>query len=300
MTIIKQLYTPNGFRKQCTHAYVNYGLKPYHDRNSPSFFFSTFSLKSSAFKNHNSIAVVVINSSLKHLKEFLGKRKKKRDNNNENRIIYYISTSRFVSKELDLLNIKYIEFPFFAVDSIKAIPVKKGEHIYFYSTGPWTETYGGEILKKIHQTHFQDTPIISTCALAGIHGEEKKRKMKELEKIGVQHFTTREQVFEAYQKSFISVRLVQFDGLADTVQSLGLMGIKCVWNGGTPSALSFQSNDDVIRHIENEKKTIGEIDIKTAKAVEEFLHPKNYSYVFDTNSYIENINGKTFPIIFIH
>ena len=299
MIIIKQLYTPSGFRKQCTHAYVNYGLKSYHDRNSPSFFFSTFSIRSEEFKNHNSIAVVVVNSSFKPLKEFLEK-KRKTDNNNKNRIVYYISTSRFISKNLDLLNIKYIEFPFFAVDSIKAIPVKKGEHIYFYGTGPWTKKYGGIKLKEIHQSHFQDTPIISTCALSGIHGEEKEKIMKELEEVGVQHFTTREQVYEAYQKSFISVRLVKFDGLADTVQSLGLMGIKCVWNGGTPSALSFQSDDDIIRHIENEKKTIGEIDIKTAKAVEDFLNPKNYSYVFDTNSYIENMNGKPFPIIFIH
>ena len=129
--------------------------------------------------------------------------------------------------------------------------------------------------------------------------KKKRNYYKNLNKEEFQHLT-KDKVNEAYQNSFISIRLTKFDGLSDTVQCLGLMGIKCVWNGGTPSGLSFKIENDVINHIKNERKTIGDVDENLAKLVENFLNPKNYPYIFDSNSYIEKINGKQFPIIFTY
>lgn len=289
MTIINQFYYPTCFESHCKYAKENYGLNEYHDKNLPSFFFSTLALKTKIFKQHNSIAILIINNDLNPLLQYL------KENKNAN--LYFISTSKLISEHLDSLNIEYIEFPFFPSIPIKANPVKKGEHIYFYGSGPWNKTYGGDIVKKIHKEHFSDIPIISTSYLPKLSDEKKKEKLEEFKRRGVQHLT-KDEVNEAYRNSFVSIRLTKFDGLSDTVQCLGLMGIKCVWNGGTPSGLSFKNENDVINHIKNERKTIGEVDENLAKSVENFLNPKNYPYIFDSNSYIEKINGKQFPIIF--
>ena len=82
---------------------------------------------------------------------------------------------------------------------------------------------------------------------------------------------------ETYSKCFIGLRLVPYDGLGSTVQELGLMGIRCVHNGNSPSALNYKNIDDIIKHIENEAKTIGSKDEELAKKVNEYLTiPDNF------------------------
>ena len=82
---------------------------------------------------------------------------------------------------------------------------------------------------------------------------------------------------EIYSKSFIGLRLVPHDGLGSTVQELGLMGIKCVHNGSSPSALKYRNVDDIIKHIENEALTIGLKDEELSKNVDKYLTiPDNF------------------------
>ena len=49
-----------------------------------------------------------------------------------------------------------------------------------------------------------------------------------------------EKMSETYAQCFVGLRLVPHDGLGSTVQELGLMGIKCVHNGNSPSALNYE------------------------------------------------------------
>jgi hypothetical protein len=60
------------------------------------------------------------------------------------------------------------------------------------------------------------------------------------------------------------------------------MGIKSVHNGDSPSSLNYQSFEDICRHIDNERKTIGTCDEDLAKRVREYLtlDPNFYDTAF--------------------
>ena len=55
------------------------------------------------------------------------------------------------------------------------------------------------------------------------------------------------------------------------MQELGLMGIKTVHNGQSPSALNYNSVNDILNKIEEESKLIGSVDFELAKEVNYFL-----------------------------
>jgi hypothetical protein len=73
-----------------------------------------------------------------------------------------------------------------------------------------------------------------------------------------------EELYRLYADSFIGLRLKGFDGVAATVQEMGLMGRRSVWNGGTPSAIQWHSLEDVVKAINAEAWRIG----KTLPAIE--------------------------------
>ena len=78
------------------------------------------------------------------------------------------------------------------------------------------------------------------------------------------------------------MRLTKHDGTAMSVQELGAMGIKSVFNGRTPSSLPWKTFDDVCNHIDNERKTIGEIDHQLSQKV------KNYFNINDDFKQVSN------------
>ena len=59
-----------------------------------------------------------------------------------------------------------------------------------------------------------------------------------------------------YRRCFIGMRLTEHDGLAHTVTELGLMGRRCVWNGGSPNAIPYKNVDDVVVAIEAERECL--------------------------------------------
>ena len=99
-----------------------------------------------------------------------------------------------------------------------------------------------------------------------------------------------EELEKIYPKCFISLRLTRFDGLSGTVQDLGCKGIKTIWNGGSPSGLNYETDQDIINHIRNEEKTIGQKNTKLSKEVIKFLDMdrQEYDYIFDLSTYTLN------------
>lgn len=77
------------------------------------------------------------------------------------------------------------------------------------------------------------------------------------------------------------MRLTDHDGLSATVQELGLMGVKCIHNGCSPSALNYNTFNDICKHIDNEMLKIGQTDVNTALAVKNYLIINNE--FFDTD-----------------
>jgi len=247
----------------------------YSDHTAPAFFFSCKEI-AWVIDNHKGAAIIILNNDPRNLESCLDKVRLRKD-------IYFISTSSLISNYLDRLKLSYIEFPFGLADRDNIKPIKKGNSIYFYGQGPMENIYGYPVIKRIVENHFPHLNIICTQYQGTVaHPPFKAYLKSELE--------------DVYKKCFIGVRLTQFDGLSSTVQDLGARGIKTIWNGGTPSALPYQSEEDIINHIRNEEKLIGQTDLLLSDKVKAFLNMnrKEYNYVFDLNTYTRNDQRKVF------
>jgi hypothetical protein len=247
----------------------------YSDRTAPSFFFSCKEI-GWVVNNHKGPAIIILNNDPRNLESCLNKFILIK-------YIYFISTSSIISNYLDRLKLSYIEFPFGLADRDNIKPIKKGNSIYFYGQSPTENLYGYPIIKRIVENYFPHLNIICTQ----YQGTEAHPPFKAYLKSELE---------DVYKKCFIGVRLTQFDGLSSTVQDLGARGIKTIWNGGTPSALPYQSEEDIINHIRNEEKLIGQIDLPLSDEVKAFLNmnKKQYDYIFDLNTYIRNDQRKLF------
>lgn len=251
-------------------------LRRYTDNEKPSFFFSTLSIPY-VLENHNSDAVIIVNNNVnpitKNLNEILS-----RGN------IYFVSTSKMVSNKLDEIGLPYVEFPASLITP-KPEPIKKGNGIYFYSALGEQRFYGYLRIKEILENHFPHLRLICAQGKKGDPSNPKPRLFPNY---------TREEIYDQlYPNVFLGIRLTRYDGLSATVQELGLRGIKTIWNGGTPSALSYQTDEDIINHIHRELNNVGTIDTETANEVAEFLNPLNpkYDHVFNLDTYLNKNNN---------
>jgi len=258
---------------------------PYSDPTAPAFFYSTWAI-THILDNHKGPAIIIVNSDPRPIEHHLDKIKLRNN-------IYFISTSHLTSNYLDELKLKYIEFPFDLPNRTDITPVKKGNSIYFYGQGSTDNLYGYSVIKRIVEEHFPHLNIICT-QFQKHRGVEDHHPFKPYSKSELE---------DVYKKCFIGVRLTQFDGLSATVQDLGVRGIKTIWNGGSPSSLPYYSEEDIINHIRNEEKLIGQTDLALSNSVKLFLDQDNkkYDYVFDLDFHKENalnVHSTTAPRLF--
>ena len=150
------------------------------------------------------------------------------------------------------MQLSHYTIPWYSLNKKLFHPVNKGINIYVYKR--YNPFYSSTLINKLEKQLGHKYKFITA------NGNIPYNKISEI-----------------YSKSFIGLRLVPHDGLGSTVQELGLMGIKCVHNGSSPSALKYRNVDDIIKHIENEAKTIGLKDEELSKKVEKYLTiPDNF------------------------
>jgi hypothetical protein len=76
---------------------------------------------------------------------------------------------------------------------------------------------------------------------------------------------------EIYKQCFMGLRLNAHDGLSNTVMELGLMGRMCVWNGGSPNAIPWNTINDVVAAIYKEQQYIGTTNYMVAEVTKKYL-----------------------------
>ncbi len=266
--MITQYFIPEIFKHFHEEGFLLNGLlKPYVDVNAPTFFYSTQCLEHVILK-HKGPAVMIINNDIRPIQNNLEWVKNKKD-------FYFISTSKLISIYLDNLGLNYVEFPWNVSNTKNVQSYPKGKSVYFYGSSKGDNFYGYHILPRLIKDNFPHLNVIYTRYSSSIPPFINY---------------TKDQLKEVYKKVFVGVRLTRFDGLSDTVQSLGIRGIKTIWNGGTPSALSYKNEHDIINHIRNEEKTIGFNDTALASKCKEYLNMTNpdYNYVFQLETYSQN------------
>jgi hypothetical protein len=173
--------------------------------------------------------------------------------------IKHISGSAWCSKDLEEAGLKYTYLPITVIDndaekaSYKAEPL--GNKIYVYSTESYNpEFYGASLYYRLMNELGEDKFIITHA-----------RKFN------------RQELLEAYKKSFVGLRLVQHDGISETVVELGLLGRRVVYNGAEPNALHYKSYDDIKRLVLEEMSRIGQTDYDISEAMRRHIDvPKSW------------------------
>lgn len=139
--------------------------------------------------------------------------------------IKHISISKFIDVSLNKFGIEHVGLPLTA-SSIDINAHELGDSIYFYGVH---KAYSVHLLSDI------------------------KNKIKNINIIQTMHNTYNyDQLLEIYKKCFIGLRLTKHDGLPNTVIELGLMGRKCIYNGGLPHSIKWHGVDDICENIMKE------------------------------------------------
>ena len=93
----------------------------------------------------------------------------------------------------------------------------------------------------------------------GWHIVEQISKLIPYEVAVVRHSDYRQnELVRLYRKSFIGLRLTLHDGLPNTVLELGLMGRRCIYNGGLPHSIPWAGVEDIRESIMREYEIRGQ------------------------------------------
>lgn len=289
---IKQLYLSNNLQKykmdKRIHLYHN--LEDYYDENEPSFFYGFAREEDvNTILNHKGKKYIVFsggdidiiyhkNRNTPYTKTRWTYLKKLQELDE----IYYIPRSSFMIKDMDCLFYKYTYIPFFG-DSFKNYEVvPKKEMIYFY-TYPDSQKYlyGHDIIEYIKRVKPEFKFLLVT------HPAAYKNNIEYCKNNNICSFDDTDEIIKNIQKCFVSIRLTNHDGIANSVLELGLLGINTIYNDSlTPCALNYKSIHDIIKHIENEKNKIGTIDKKLIENVKN--HISLNQYIYNTQYYEKN------------
>lgn len=192
--------------------------------------------------------------------------------------IVHISGSAWINKDLEAVGIKYKYLPISICDHSELSVKPLGEKIYIYTSVLNPAFYGSEIYDRLINIFGKQNFII--C-----HAK--------------QH--TKEELYKLYEDCFIGLRLVEHDGLSETVAELGLMGRKVIYNGDTPNSLNYSSIDGVLSHIWAESEKKGKVQAEVAEKMkkylnigEDWLYTDYYYYEFT----VANTSGTPAKVLF--
>jgi hypothetical protein len=281
---IEQLYlSANLYKyKGDMRIHTSHKLSDYKDIYKPSFFYGIAKDQDiNAILNHKGKKYVIFSGGDIDLLYHINKNTtytnirwnylKKLHNLDE---IYYIPRSEFMNNDMKLLNYKYTYYPFYG-DAFSKYELKpKGNKIYFYTYPDYQKyLYGHSVVEEIKKRKPEYEFVQLTHYNAYL-------QMKEYcDKKHISSCESNDELINKYQQCFIAIRLTNHDGIANSVLELGSLGIKTIYNDSKcPAALPYNSIDDIINHIENERKTIGTIDDNLIANVKKFITPDEMIY----------------------
>lgn len=158
---------------------------------------------------------------------------------------FHLVDSPWIKEELEKYGIKPLWVPFFLGDIDYYKPCPLGNKVYAYTHNPAFNIKLLEEVKEVipYEIFVAPSPLLYSTA----------------------------QLQEIYKQCFINLHLVSFDGMSTTVQELGLMGRKSVWNGNTPSAIRWNNLEDIRKAVIQESRLIGTIQHEVADKTYKYL-----------------------------
>lgn len=167
--------------------------------------------------------------------------------------LYHVAISDYIAKDLSKAGIPYKKVPITPIDHSKLniTPEPLGNSIYIYNNSEAAKyKYGYKLYSAVQEAMPEFK--FNICG----HSDN-----------------SREELMKIYKECFIALRLIQHDGLSNSVVEMGLMGRRTIHNGGLPSSIAYDSNvESICKIIKEESKKIGTTDAKLATDTMNFLN----------------------------
>lgn len=177
--------------------------------------------------------------------------------------VRHVAISDYMAADLDQLGLPYTRLPLCCVDQRAFSPVARqsADGVFVFLPRGDEAKYGGEVVSEAMRLAPEFRWVIHDTRDANADAMREK-----------------------YGRCFVGVRPLAHDGLSNTVVELGLMGRRCVWNGGSPNAIPWQTAADIVAAIRHERAARDD-HREVASAMREFLTlPPSWR---DPRSYVE-------------
>ncbi len=145
--------------------------------------------------------------------------------------VHHVAISNFIEASLNTCGTKYKKVPVNFTPLTRFAPSSPGLSVYVYAPEGGEEKYGWNMAQEV----LRELPGTSVFR-AGLEWSPKD-------------------MIRLYKRMFIGLRLLDHDGLSNTVVELGLTGRRCVWNGDTPNAIPYKNMADVVAAIKAEQES---------------------------------------------
>lgn len=239
---ICQLYTSPGMSPSfAERMQKKYGLQEYRDRNQPAIFYGFFSAAPPVVAAHKSIGVILWagTDALRLVSLRKGEKIPRREivekvlemNN-----VYHICRSECIRRDFEFCKLPYKFVRVSPTYPWLFSPKPLGPSIYCYGQKFKPEKYGAEKVQRLREI-FPGITFLS----------------KDLINEPIPY----ERMHLFYTQCFLGLRLTKHDGLPNSVLEMGLMGRKSVYNGDIPGSIPYNSFDDIVDTIKEERKKIG-------------------------------------------
>lgn len=252
---------------------TKFQLRPRKNLKKPCIFFGVYKLRDlKKIREHKGMKIIIWAGSDSHYKvrplsrSMITGVKALRNS-------YHISISRFIAEDLKAFKIPNIRMPLCFTDFKLFNPVTRGNCIYVYVSLISPELYGASIVKQVKDS-FPKIPLVITTSKRCLPIPSITMAKYPFLKSAI--YVDPKRMKNIYSKCFIGLRLTKHDGNANTVQELGLCGIKCIYNGdrGMPNALRWTTVPSVIRSIRKEIVNIGTVDTDMSERVKTYLNKR--------------------------
>lgn len=260
--LIDQIYIAEHLRPGFANLiYKNTHLKPYYDRNKPTFFYgflANIPEDCQALKKHLGDKIIIWtggdidykkNPRIRESLKLLATQKN----------VYHVAISKFIKQDLNELRINHSFIPFVGLDMDQINPIPRGNKIYIYTAERNEDIYG----KSLYSQIIKNNPGIKFV----------KAQFNKKIAVKIKHYDRETLLAKIYPKCFLGLRLTSHDGLSATVLELGLMGIPCIHNGSSPSSINYNNLQDIQNIIDRESKKVGQVDFDLARRVKEYITP---------------------------
>ncbi len=271
MMRIKQISVAVSLRYMEGRLRKKYQLEKYDDRTKPAIFFGCYSpsMLKRAFK-HKSLAVILWGGTDAKFLSLHAQGKLNHKGLNEcfshlpgQKHVRHIAISEFIADDLREVGLEYQFVPVSTVLPERFRPCPLGNDLYTYGCKRRPHVYNGKLAEEV---------LSRLGSINCIHGE-----------VGTDREIPYKDMPDVYRKCFLGLRLTEHDGLPNTVIELGLMGIRCIYNGNLPNAIKWTGVDDIVENIRREQNRIGRINGVVAREMMEYISITN-DWLF-TSSY---------------